>query len=129
MIIIWMFWLAFFLYLIAIERRLLFYLWFWQIKQYYIKRVVAEIREGKWQRIFPKITFLKLALLFAFLFSTSFFLLGAIIIIFLFFGIYLFENLLNFYQRRKRFKFPKPTFKNLPLFIASHLFILGIFFY
>ena len=129
MIIIWMLWLAFFLYLIAIERRLLFYLWFWQIKQYYIKRVVAEIREGKWQIIFPKITLLKLALLFAFLFSTSFFLLGAIIIIFLFFGIYLFENLLNFYQKNKRIKLPKPTFKNLPLFVASHLFILGIIFY
>jgi UDP-N-acetylmuramoyl-tripeptide--D-alanyl-D-alanine ligase len=107
------------LWLFVLEKKLFFYLWFWQIKQYYIKRVLSDIREKGLFLIFPKFNFVKTFLILIL------FVLPFLAFYFLFF-VYAFETFLTFgHIKRKRYRAPVFTKKSALLILFPHLILFG----
>jgi UDP-N-acetylmuramoyl-tripeptide--D-alanyl-D-alanine ligase len=98
-------------------KKLLFWIWFWQLKQYYPKRVIDHLKTKEGRKIiFSYLGFVKLALVFGLFIDFLFF-------VFCLFVVYLFEVLLLAYHLlKKNFRYPKITSKSLIL-VSSGLLL------
>jgi UDP-N-acetylmuramoyl-tripeptide--D-alanyl-D-alanine ligase len=114
-------------WVIHLVRRIFFFLYFWQLKEYRLDRFLEEVKRKR-KIIFSKFFFSALALLFVwFLFLNSRSFLGILIfILYSFFGLYSFSLFL-----KKKWAFPEFTKKIILFFVfvvVSQIFLIVKFF-
>jgi len=111
------FFLISFIWLVVFTKKMLFWIWFWQLKQYYIKRVLDHFRTAKGKKlIFNPWNLAKLILILgAFFLPFSPF-------VYLFMLVYCFEAIV-FFKRisDKSFKYPVLTKKTLLIVVSGFL--------
>ena len=109
------FWIVVFL------KKILFWIWLWQLKQYYGKRVIDHFRTYKGKRlIFNVFDIAKVIALLGFLWLETLF-------TYIIFLIYLFEVVIfGLHIVRKDFRYPRFTQKAIVIFISALLLELVI---
>ena len=109
-----------FLWLIVLIKKLFFWTWLWQLKQYYAKRVIEHFRTAKGRKlIFNILNFAKLISILGIIFLYKPF-------IFIIILIYFFEALIfGFRIIKKSFKYPVLTKKSI-LIILSEFLLAGV---
>ncbi len=120
-----------FLWLISYIRKLFFWVWFWQLKEYHLGRFFDHFKTRKGKNlIFSYSVLLKIALVwFLMIIPTESFsyLIPVILISFL---IYFFESLVTVYRAlKKNLKKPILTKKTLVIVFAGFVFGVGIIWY
>lgn len=113
-------WIITILWAIVFIKKILFWIWLWQLKQYHAKRVLAHFHTAKGKKlIFNIFNLAKIILIFGIIFFFRPF-------ISLIAFIYLFEALIfGLHIIKKSFRYPVLTKKSIPI-ILSGFFLQGI---